>query len=302
MNSVQTDHISVCVCTFKRPALLQRLLEALAVQATEGFSFNVVVIDNDAERSAEDVVRRVAVNGKVHVRYDVEAERNISLARNRAVRNAEGQLAAFIDDDECPRSDWLLQLYRTFTSHRPDGVLGPVLPDFSEAAPSWLKRGGVFQRRRLATGERIGEGDGRTGNLLLRRSIFTEDGYWFDPAFGRTGGEDSDFFHRQFEAGGVFVWCDEADVTEEVPAERWTVGFHVRRLLRAGTTDGELMKAGKLPDLVFRNVAVFVACAALAIPALLLPKHLRVRVLQKCAYSGGLVAAYAGFPVLRYRD
>jgi glycosyltransferase involved in cell wall biosynthesis len=303
---VSNDHITVCVCTFKRPALLESLLAALSVQRCEDkFSFDVVVVDNDSARSAEAVVGQAAGRYPIQVSYDCEMERNISLTRNRAIRNATGNLIAFIDDDEHPQTDWLLRLHEVFAAYPSDGVLAPVIPEFPPAAPAWLRKAGVFSRRRLATGARIAEGDGRTGNVLLRRKLFTDDGCWFDPAYGRTGGEDSDFFHRQFEKGGVFVWCDEAAVTETVPPDRWTATFHVKRLLRAGTTDGELMRSGKLAadGLIARNAVILLGCAlATPLSVVLLPKHLWMRVAQKLAYCGGLVSAYCGFSILRYRD
>jgi hypothetical protein len=41
-------HVCVCICTFRRPLLLKRLLEALEKQQTENaFTFSVVVADND---------------------------------------------------------------------------------------------------------------------------------------------------------------------------------------------------------------------------------------------------------------
>jgi succinoglycan biosynthesis protein ExoM len=270
-----------------------------------GLSYEIVIVDNDSQRSSQSVVAAFYPDAGVPIRYDCEPERNISLARNRAVRNASGTLIAFIDDDELPRPDWLSQLHRTMNACGADGVLGPVLPDFPSDAPAWLKRASEFRRRRLRTGARIGEGDGRTGNVLLRKSIITDAGCWFDPAFGRTGGEDTDFFYRQFERGGVFVWCDEAAVTETVPPERWKMTFHLKRLLRAGTIDGELMRSGKLASdgLVFRNVVLGCACAAAAVPSIvLLPRHRWVKVAQKLAYCTGVVSAYCGHSFLRYRD
>jgi glycosyltransferase involved in cell wall biosynthesis len=298
--------ITVCICTYRRPELLASLLSALAQQQTDGqFVFDVVVADNDARRSAEAVVTSAASDSPFALYYDCEPERNISMTRNRAIRNATGDLIAFIDDDELPPANWLLDLYRTFGAFPCDGVLAPVLPDFPSDAPAWLGKAGVFKRRRLKTGERIGEGDARTGNVLLRRALFVADGCWFNPAFGRSGGEDTDFFHRQFERGGVFVWCDEAAVTEAVPPERWAASFHVKRLLRAGTTDGELMRSGMLPSqgLILRNAVILCACLTAALPAmLLLPKHLWMRIAQKLAYCSGLVSAYFGWSLLRYRD
>ena len=299
------DHISVCICTLKRREWLAGLLPAVANQLTEGrFTFDVVVVDNDVDRSSEYVVRRTARASGIRFTYDCEPERNISLARNRAIRNATGNLLAFIDDDERPGADWLLLLHRTIIAQAAHGVLGPVEPEFPESAPAWLRNGRVFRRRRLPTGARIASRDARTGNLLVQRSIVEQGESWFDPAFGRTGGEDTDFFARQFARGNVFVWCDEAVVTETIPPERCTVNYHVRRLLRAGTIDGERMRVGTLRSdgLIVKNAAVFCACAVLTLPALLAPKHLAVRIFQKLAYSGAVVAAYWGLSILRYRE
>lgn len=301
----EKDRISVCVCTFKRPAHLSRLLEALSNQvADDRFVYEIVIVDNDSARSSEPVARSWVARSPIETVYACEPEQNISLARNSAIRNSTGNLIAFIDDDECPSDDWLMQLYRTLIATNADGVLGPVLPDFPSGAPTWLKRGGVFRRRRLPTGTRITEEDARTGNLLLRRSIVADGDLWFDPAFGRTGGEDTDFFARQFLKDRVFVWCDEAAVDEVVPPDRWTTSYHVKRLLRAGTIDGEWMRVGRMPSTgkIARNAAIFCACVALTPPAFLLPKHLWMRILQKLAYSGGVVSAYWGMSMLRYRD
>jgi succinoglycan biosynthesis protein ExoM len=299
------DHITVCVCTLKRQEWLAILLRAVAGQVVEQrFTFDIVVVDNDADRSSEYVVRSAARHSPIRFTYDCEPVRNISLARNRAIRNAAGNLLAFIDDDELPGTDWLLQLHRTMTAHAAHGVLGPVEPQFPESAPSWLRNGRVFRRRRLPTGTRIGPKDARTGNVLVQRSAVGPGEHWFDPAFGRTGGEDTDFFARQFARGNVFVWCDEAVVTETIPPERCTAAYHVRRLLRAGTIDGERMRIGALESdgLIVRNAAVFCACAVLTVPALLAPKHLAIRIFQKLAYSGAVVAAYWGISILRYRE
>jgi hypothetical protein len=219
------------------------------------------------------------------------------------VRRATGNLIAFIDDDECPVPEWLRLLHRTFVSCRADGVLGPVLPDFPSEAPSWLKKGRVFDRDRHQTGTRIGASDARTGNVLLNRSLFVDGQPWFDPAFGRTGGEDSDFFARQFKQGRVFVWCDEAVAYEAVPPERWSRSFHIKRLWRSGTITGERMRDGRLPStLLFRNVAGLGAWAAAAPVSIVLPTYLRIRVAQKLAYCTGVVTAYFGFSFLRDRD
>src|SRR5688572_17541015 len=95
------NHISICICTFRRPELLGRLLEKLtALETEDAFNYSVVVVDNDSAQSARAVVSRMAAQSPVGMEYHVESERSISAARNHSVREAKGNLIAFIDDDE----------------------------------------------------------------------------------------------------------------------------------------------------------------------------------------------------------
>src|SRR5438132_1043871 len=102
---------SVCVCTFRRPALLGRLLDGLAAQEDVPGAFEVVVVDNDRAATAGEAIaaarRRLP---SLRLRSAVEPEQNIALARNRAVAAARGRFIAFIDDDEDPDRRWLAAL------------------------------------------------------------------------------------------------------------------------------------------------------------------------------------------------
>jgi succinoglycan biosynthesis protein ExoM len=298
------DRISVCVCTYRRPQLLRVLLDALAGQETgDRFDLEVEVVDNDLGASSARVVRDAAAGTPLTIWYHHEPVRNISLARNRAVVHARGNLVAFIDDDECPGADWLERLHETLVATGADGVLAPVVPDFPPEAPRWLRDGRFLDRRRYRTGTRVESADGRTGNVLLARALFGEGETWFDPAFGRTGGEDSDFFARQVHNGRVFVWCDEAVVTEAMPPERWTASFHIRRLWRSGTIAGEWMRTYRRPVApVVRYAVGLAACVAVLPATLVLPKYARVRVAQKLAYFAGAIMAFSGFSLLRHRE
>ncbi len=225
-------HISVCICTFRRPRLLQRLLKELGRQRTDGcFTYSIVVADNDRLQSAEPIVREAAAELTVAVHYCVEPRQNIALTRNRAIANAPGDFIAFIDDDEFPTERWLWTLFHACEHYGVDGVLGPVKPHFDEPAPEWVVEGGFYDRPSYPTGMVIDARKGRTGNVLLRRRIF-DDAEPFRAEF--LTGEDQDFFRRMIEKGHVFVWCHEAMAYEVVPPVRWRRGFMLRRALLRG--------------------------------------------------------------------
>jgi glycosyltransferase involved in cell wall biosynthesis len=82
--------------------LLANLLEELQKQNTNNtFSYSVVVVDNDANESARTVVETFKQQSSADIDYFIEAEQNISLARNKAVKNARGNFVALIDFSIC---------------------------------------------------------------------------------------------------------------------------------------------------------------------------------------------------------
>lgn len=228
-----TKHISVCICTYKRPQLLKQLLDKLKDQNTGGlFTYSIVIADNHELRSAEPVVREFAAASPVPIQYCVQPQQNISLTRNKAIQNALGDFIAFIDDDEFPTQYWLLTLFENCNKYCVDGVLGPVLPHFDNTAPQWVIKGKFYDRATYPTGLVIDWKKGRTGNVLLKKRIFEADKQPFNPEFHRSG--DQDFFRRMIEKGYVFIWCNEAVAYEVVPPTRWTRNFMLKRALLRG--------------------------------------------------------------------
>ena len=229
----EPQHICVCVCTYKRPHLLKRLLQSLAIQETGSlFTYSIVVADNDQLRSAELAVSEFAAASSVPIQYCVEPKQNISLARNRAIASARGEFVALIDDDEFCTSNWLLTLFEACQQYGVDGVLGPVKRHFDEKPPKWIVKGSFYERHVFPTGTILDWRDGRTGNVLLKRHIFAAALPPFRPEF--RGGEDQDFFRRMIDEGYAFIWCDEAVAYEVVPPARWRRTYMLRKALLRG--------------------------------------------------------------------
>jgi len=234
------EHISVCICTFRRPRCLKRLLRELDRQDTEGkFTYSIIVADNDQEQSARAVTEDFATASSIPVHYCVEPEQNIALARNKAIGHASGDYIAFIDDDEFPAKNWLVMLFKARNQHKGDGVLGPVKPIFEQQPPQWLIRGRFYERPEHQTGSEITWREGRTGNVLFKSQILADIPGPFRRQFG-SGSEDTDFFRRMAERGRVFTWCNEAIVYEFVPPMRWKRSYMLKRALLRGQNQRHL--------------------------------------------------------------
>jgi len=282
----------VCVCTYKRPEFLADLLGHLQSQYTgERFTFEVVIGDNDRERSAEGIVRQCAATSPLPITYCVEPEQNIALVRNRTVEAAKGGLLAFIDDDELPTSRWLFELFLARTNYQADVVLGPVLPRFVSTPAEWVTKGRFFDRPRHQTGFPIQWPEARTGNVLLGNAVWKQLTPPFRPQFG-SGGEDVDFFRRLSDLGCTFVWCDEATVDELVPPYRCTRQFLLRRALLRGSNFPK-QSARRARNICKSIIAV--PCYLVALPLLAIVGHHHfVRYLVKLLDHASRLLALAG--------
>jgi succinoglycan biosynthesis protein ExoM len=294
---MRENHITVCVCTFRRPGLLRRLLVALDRQVARGFTYSLVVADNDRAQSAKAEVE--GFRGTVAVVYCTELEPNIAMARNQALSRADGEFAAFIDDDEVPGETWLVTMFEALKSQGGEGVLGPVRPYFDDAPPEWVTRGRFFERPSHPTGLKLSFGQCRTGNVLFAQRILKDVPVPFRPQFG-SGGEDTDFFQRMTEKGYVFTWCEEAPVHELVPPARSTFSFLLKRaMLRGSNFPKHSARRG-------RNILkslVAVPAYAIALPVLaLLGQHLFVKYFVKLSEHGSRLLASAGWSLVKERQ
>lgn len=231
----------------------------------------------------------------IPIRYCVEPNQNISMARNKAIENADASdFIAFIDDDEFPINRWLLNLFNACNEYAADGVLGPVKRYFDEPPPKWIVAGNFYEREVYPTGTWVNWAEGRAGNVLLRRRLFDNDPEPFKPWF--RGGEDTDFFRRMNEKGRVFIWSSEALAYEVVPPSRWKRSFMLKRALLRGAVT--LMHPTARPRNIAKSVvAVFVYGIALPF-SLVLGQHRFMNLLIRLFdHLGKILAAIGISPV-----
>ena len=98
-------------------------------------------VDNDQEKSARSIIQSLNISHLHNISYHVETSRGIASARNRLLKeaiNAQADFIAFIDDDEFPKSDWLLVLFNALLKYSAAVATGPVIALTEE-------RGRLFQ-------------------------------------------------------------------------------------------------------------------------------------------------------------
>lgn len=228
--------VAVGVLTYQRPEMLAGLLPILLGQVEalpEPLSGQVLIVDNDPAGSAETVARRHDKVVYVH-----EPTPGIAAARARAVSEATQRrfdLLQFLDDDERPSSDWLATMVGAWSDHgHPAAVAGAVVAAFETPPSDWIEAGGFFVRRRHATGTSLPAAP--AGNLLLDLAQVEALGVQFDDGLGLRGGEDTLFTRQLVASGGRIIFCDEAPIVDQVPADRATREWVLRRSWHHGGT------------------------------------------------------------------
>lgn len=247
--------VTVAICTWNRPALLDRTLAALGdVRVPAGLGWEVVVVNNAGTAATDAVVLRNA--NRLPVRVVAEPTPGLSHARNRAVEESAGDLIVFTDDDVLVEPDWLAEYVAAAERFPAAGVFGgTVEPWFPAAPPRWVTRhlprlADVFAVRRLGSGVRpLAPGEDVYGaNMAFRRAALA--GVRFDPNFGRTrddmvNGEETDAIRRVLAAEWGGVWVGPARVRHYVPPERTTPGYVRRYFAGVGRT---VQRRAGLPD------------------------------------------------------
>lgn len=295
MSTEKLPHISVCICTYKRPELLRRLLKDLNTLKSDGmFTYSIVVVENGDSTGGKAVVSEFAASSAIPVTYCAEPRQNIALARNKALENASGDYIAFIDDDEFPTPEWLLTMLRTCNKYQVDGVLGPVEAHFEKGAPSWVVKGGLFDRPPHPTGLRLNSSQTRTGNVLMKREMVVNETQPFDPEF--LAASDQVFFKKMMSRGRTFIWCAEAVVYEVVPAARWKRSFLIRRAVFRGVFSKRLAGASPMP-FVISLAATLVYAASLPVVVFLGQAKSMKCVFKLCYHVGRLMGLLGINPI-----
>jgi succinoglycan biosynthesis protein ExoM len=221
--------LTVCVCTFRRPSVLSAIGSIAKQSELPNVDVSILVIDNDSEPTARNIVTEFRNRTDIHVDYKHVAGQNISMARNAGLDAATTPWLVFVDDDEYASTNWLAELVASRDGA--NAVFGPCEAIYSEGTPDWIRQGD-YHSNRITERDRITTG--YTSNVLIDMAFVRQHGLRFDPALGRTGGEDTMFFHAMYRKGGVLRYASRAIVYESVVPSRANFAWVVKRRYRAG--------------------------------------------------------------------
>ncbi len=261
--------ISVIVCTYNRSTMLEDTLRSWSGVVQGDIQAELIVVDNASTDGSGDVVRRFREQCQSVVKYVHEPRIGLSLARNRGVQEARGDIVAFVDDDVYFDPNWLTSVYSTFSMHvDADCLGGRSIPKFDVTEPDWLSdrilrfygstQSGEEMRQMTFPEHPFGV------NMAFRRRVFDVVG-GFRPELGRKGtsllsDEEKELFYRIANARLKVLYVPDAIIYHRVSAERLDPHWLMRRAYWQGISsvifDKHIRRRSRLGMLkkLYRNV------------------------------------------------
>lgn len=217
---------------------MARTLDSIAqIALPQSTRVELVVIANACTDNTESVIAAHAPQLPFPVRSFAEPTPGLSVARNRAVAEANHDLLIFLDDDVQLEPHWLLAHLALFEAHGADVTTGRIDLWFEEAPdPGWLSPGMKTVLGHFDLGPGVSsppQHEIRGGNFGFRRAVFAKAGP-FSTALGRTGGagllagEEALFSQRAAVAGFQILYSADAAIRHWVPAKRLDPAYLAR--------------------------------------------------------------------------
>jgi len=238
---------SVIVCTRNRSTFLGEVCQEIVRVEYPRKSWELLIVDNGSTDDTVQVARKIVGDHPSLVRVVQEPQTGLSIARNRGIREAKGEIIAFIDDDAFPDPPWLETLVGALAE---PGVMcagGPVDPMFQgdTELPDWfigrfLPYLTVFDRGPAPVELRFNEYP-RGANIAYRREVFERYGV-FSPHLGRKGTkllscEETEHCLRIERGGGRIRYVPQARVRHLTVAERITPDWMAKRFRAQGQSE-----------------------------------------------------------------
>ena len=212
MTFTQTPLISVIVATKDRQDAIIPCLDAIQdAMINSGYdNYEILVVNNNSADNTESLVTKWIENTKFETKLLHETKAGVSAARNCGIRNANGDIFVFIDDDCHPHKDYFTQVmdyYRQdvendnlMVMRSGSVVLGDPTDLKLTIKPVHEKRSWQKPMSMQEEGQILG--DALIGcNMIMSKSVVEQVGF-FDEKLGAgaptKAAEDTDYYYRAY--------------------------------------------------------------------------------------------------------
>ncbi len=222
--------ITAILCTYNRSQSLAKALDSLAASKVHSSAeWEVLVVDNNSSDRTSEVCEEFGRRHPGRFRYVFEGQPGKSHALNTGIREARGDILAFVDDDVTVDSNWLQNLTSPLVQGNCVGVGGRVVPERDVVLPDWLRLDDPYTMGPLVMfdlGPKAGPLDEAPfgTNMAFKKNLFERYGGFRTDLGPQPGseirGEDSEFVCRLMSAGEPLRYQPSAVVYHSISPNR----------------------------------------------------------------------------------
>lgn len=124
--------------TYNGESRLPQVLERLHLQTdVQYLDWEIIVVDNNSTDGTAKLVQEYQAHwqNNIPLRYFFEAEQGAAFARQRAIQEARGELVGFLDDDNLPAYNWIINAYQFAVAHPKAGAYASQVHGVFEREP-----------------------------------------------------------------------------------------------------------------------------------------------------------------------
>lgn len=129
---------TVIICTYNGSTRLPQLLDQLISQSIpDHLSWEIIIIDNNSTDRTFSVIQQYQsqYHHIVPIHYGFEPRQGIAYARKCGMKRAKGELIGFLDDDNIPDKNWILEAYQFAQYYPKMGACGSHIEGEYEVQP-----------------------------------------------------------------------------------------------------------------------------------------------------------------------
>jgi glycosyltransferase involved in cell wall biosynthesis len=240
--------ITVILCTYNRCQSLKKALESVAASILPpSVEWDVLVVDNNSNDQTRSEIQEFCQRypGRFCCLFEKQAGKSFAL--NAGIRDARGDVVAFMDDDVTVDPLWLQNLTTPLNDGQWAGTGGRIRPEKDFSPPDWmLLEGDHSLGPALAAVFDMGDEPCELSrapygtNMAFRKSMFEKYGGFRTDLGPRPGGEirgeDVEFGRRLLAAGEHLYYAPSAVVYHAVPEARLRKEFFLAYWFAYGRT------------------------------------------------------------------
>lgn len=209
--------ISVVIPTYRRTALLEKCLNALAIQRFPEDDYEVIVVSDGPDEQTKNLVVDFAFSNPQFTYLCTATRQGPAAARNFGWMHARAELIAFTDDDTLPDKYWLDTIVNSYHDEAAIAYTGKVIVPLPPEPTDYERVTAGLEKAEFVTANCI----------CTRQALITSGG--FDERFFMAWREDSDLEFKLLQHQVPIVHLPDAIVVHPVRKAPWGISIKEQR-------------------------------------------------------------------------